>query len=73
MNISISEILVVVVVAMCFFKPQEIRDYAKSFFKAKKTLESEVDNLVKHVTDDEEIKKIEFFDVEKCKKYQKPQ
>ena len=73
MNISISEILVVVVVAMCFFKPQEIRDYAKSFFKSKKTLESEVDNLVKHVTDDEEIKKIEFFDVEKCKKYQKPQ
>ena len=38
-----------------------------SVFSAKKKLETEVDNLVKHVTDDD-IKKIEFFDVEKCPK-----
>ena len=76
MNISISEILVVVLIAMLFFKPSEIREHARSFFKVKKTLESEVDNLVKHINDDEKIKKIEFFDVEQCKKqenHSKPQ
>jgi Sec-independent protein translocase protein TatA len=72
MNISISEILVVVLIAMLFFKPSEIREHAKSFFKVKKTLESEVDNLVKHINDDDKIKKIEFFDVEQCKNQENP-
>jgi hypothetical protein len=67
MNISISEVLVVVLVAMIFFKPSEITGCVKSFFSTKKKLEEEVDALVKHVTDDD-IKKIEFFDVEKCQK-----
>ncbi len=70
MNVSISEILVVVLVAMLFFKPSEIRDFVKSFFQVKKGLESEVDALVKHVTEDDNVKKIEFFDVEKCQKQQ---
>jgi Sec-independent protein translocase protein TatA len=72
MSISFGEILVIFFVGILFFKPEEIKAFISSFFSMKQNLEKEVNGVVKHFTEEEDIKHcVEFFEVEsKCQKQQ---
>lgn len=72
MSISFGEVLVIFFIGILFFKPTEIKVFISSFFSMKKSLEKEVNGVVKQFSDEEDIKHcVEFFEVEnKCQKQQ---
>lgn len=70
MGISYSEILVISIVLLLFFKPHEIKHFLQNIFSAKKTLETEINSITNEITNTQP-NKVEFFDVEeRCPKQQ---
>lgn len=57
MNISFGEILVIGLIALLFYKPDDVRAFISSVFKMKKDIEDDV-----HAMIHENKEKIEFFE-----------
>lgn len=57
MNISFGEILIIVLVALLFYKPNEIKGLVSSIFKMKKDIENEIEEMSQNT-----VQKVEFFE-----------
>ncbi len=75
MNISFGEILIIVLVALLFYKPSEIRAFMSSLFKMKKDIENDIHSISHEKVEffqqqPNNLKKEIYFEKEECPKQQ---